>query len=62
MRGNISVWDNITVNVGIIGNGVQSKRIQKILKKKKLVFLYTNHQKKQIISIKRNSNILKRKK
>jgi len=57
MRGNISVWDNITVNVGIIGNGVQSKRIQKILKKKNISFFIYKPSKKKIILIKKNLNI-----
>ena len=48
MWGNISVWDNITVNVGIIGNGVQSKRIQKILKKRYKFFCIQTIKKKKL--------------
>ena len=32
------MWNNILLKVGIIGNGKHSKRIQKILKKKKIFF------------------------
>ena len=49
MWGNIPMWDNIPVNVGIIGNGVQSKRIQKILKKKDIsFFIYKPSKKKKL--------------
>ena len=33
------MWNDIYMKIGLIGNGVHSKRIQKILKKKKLNFL-----------------------
>ena len=33
------MWNDICMIIGLIGNGVHSKRIQKILKKKKLKFL-----------------------
>ena len=62
MWGNISVWDNITVNVGIIGNGVQSKRIQKILKKKNISFFIYKPSKKKNYFNKEEFEYLKKKK
>ena len=62
MWGNIPMWDNIPVNVGIIGNGVQSKRIQKILKKKDISFFIYKPSKKKNYFNKEEFEYLKKKK